>query len=100
MKPKPWHWLVLIAVALAVFVAPYACPWPDGLEHVVERLGFADRGEGPPVVRSPLPDYCVPFLRNSRLGTAVSGLLGAAVMFGLVYGLGRLLARRGATDDR
>ena len=28
------------SLGLAVFVAPFACPWPDGLESVAARLGF------------------------------------------------------------
>ncbi len=28
------------SLALGLFVSPFACPWPDGLERVVERLGI------------------------------------------------------------
>src|SRR5262245_10589573 len=31
---------LLICVGLAVFVAPFACSWPDGLESVGKALGF------------------------------------------------------------
>ena len=32
-------------LGLAVFVAPFACPWPDGLESVAARLGFEHKAE-------------------------------------------------------
>ena len=99
MKLKLWHWLLLAAIALAAVVAPFACPWPDGFEHVAEKLGFAEGGEGAPLVRSPLPDYSTPGVGSERLGTSVAGLVGIALMFALVYGLSKRLARRGEADD-
>ncbi len=100
MKLKLWHWILFAALLIAGALSPFASSFPDGLEHVAEALGFAHKGEAPPLVKSPLPDYTLPFVHNDRLATSLAGILGVLVMFGLVYGLGRLLANRGETDDR
>ena len=80
----------LITVGLAVFVAPFACPWPDGLEKVAEKLGFAHQA-GPGVLAAPMPDYQIPFIGSATGATAVAGLVGAAVAFGAAYALARML---------
>lgn len=81
---------LLITAGMAVFVAPFACPWPDGLEKVAEHLGFDGRA-GSSLVPAPMPDYQIPLLGSATVATAVAGLLGAAVAFGAAYGLARLL---------
>ena len=49
--PRPWGELVryglLVALGVAIFVAPFACPWPDGLESVAAKLGFEHRAAQP-----------------------------------------------------
>ncbi|NCO38659.1 MAG: hypothetical protein COZ06_32680 [Armatimonadetes bacterium CG_4_10_14_3_um_filter_66_18] len=100
MKLKLWHWILFAALLIAGALSPFASPFPDGLEHVAEALHFAHRGEGPPLLKSPLPDYALPFIHNERVATSLAGILGVLTMFGLVYGLGRLLASRGEADDR
>jgi cobalt/nickel transport system permease protein len=81
---------LLITAGMAVFVAPFACPWPDGLEKVAEHLGFAGLA-GSGVITAPMPDYQIPFLGSATVATAVAGLVGAAVAFGVAYVLARLL---------
>lgn len=94
---------LLITAGLAVFVAPFACPWPDGLEKVAERLGF-DQQAGPGVLAAPMPDYQIPFIGSATVATAVAGLVGAAVAFGAAYALARMLTpaltlKSGACDS-
>ena len=45
---------MLIALGLALFVSPFACPWPDGLDHVAESLVFQSQTLRAPVVASPM----------------------------------------------
>jgi cobalt/nickel transport system permease protein len=85
---------LLVAAGIAVFVAPWASPWPDGLEKVAETLGFADRAAERPLVPSPLPDYAVPGIVPEALTTAVAGLIGVAVVFLIVLGAARLVLSR------
>ncbi len=80
----------LLALGMAVFVAPFACPWPDGLEHVAERLGFANRAAGP-VVQTQLADYQVPFIGSPLLATAIAGVIGTVAAFFAAWVLARIL---------
>ena len=44
-----------VALAVAVFLAPFASEYDDGLEWVGGKLGFLK--EGTPVLAAPIPDY-------------------------------------------
>jgi cobalt/nickel transport system permease protein len=86
---------LLVALGLVVFVAPLASNWPDGLEMVAERLGFAHRASATRSVPPPLRDYAVPVIRSPVASTVVAGGSGTAVAFVLAYLLARLLVPRG-----
>jgi len=83
---------LLIALGLAVFVAPFACPWPDGLEVVAMKLGFDRPPE--PVLAAPASDYHVPGIHSAVAATALAGALGTLVVFALALVLGRMLVRK------
>ncbi len=89
-------WLA-IGLALAALVVLAASVWasgePDGLERVAGDLGFIDQGAEPGF--QVLPDYTLPGLEGT-VSTLVAGLIGVAVIFGLMLVLGRVLARRQA----
>ncbi len=93
---RPWGELVryglLATLGVAVFVAPFACPWPDGLESVAAKLGFEHKAI-PPVVRVPAPGYGVPGMHWAAGATALAGAAGAAIAFGLSVLLARSLVR-------
>jgi cobalt/nickel transport system permease protein len=79
--------------ALALFVSPFACTWPDGLERVVERLGiepYRARLQLP----APLRGYVVPGLDGSWLGTSIAALVGTAVVFAVCLVIGLALTPR------
>jgi cobalt/nickel transport system permease protein len=84
---------LLVALGLAVFVAPFACPWPDGLESVAAKLGFEGRGASA-IVHAPVPDYRLPGIHSAAGATALAGALGTVVVFGLALLLGRILVRK------
>ncbi len=95
-RPRMWTFAAIalvVALALVVFVAPFASPWPDGLEKVAEDTGFATASTEPLWTFSPLPDYTVPVLGEGMWSTAVAGLVGTLVLCGLVLVLGRILGR-------
>lgn len=81
---------LVLAIGLAVFVAPFACPWPDGLESVAKRLGFEHQAS-PSVIHTPLADYHLPYFGSATTATAVAGLIGTVVAFVAAYVLARLL---------
>ncbi len=90
---KKYWWLLglLLALGVALF-SPLASPHPDGLERVAEDQGFLDAGQEPPY--QVVPDYLFPGIASEPLATIAAGGLGTLVVFGLGYGLARLLRRR------
>lgn len=85
---------LVVALALVIFAAPFASPWPDGLERVAEDQGFAAAAAEEPLWRlSPLPDYTVPALGEGMWSTAAAGVVGTLVLCALVLLLGRALGR-------
>jgi cobalt/nickel transport system permease protein len=82
-----------VALAVAVFVAPLACGWPDGLEFVGEKLGFLGGSATVKPVQAPMPDYELPFLGEQpvMLMTAMAGVIGTLAVFGLGWGMSRIL---------
>jgi len=85
---------LIVSAALVLLIAPFASSWPDGLERVAINLGFIEKGEGLPVLRSPMPDYMLNFIKNEGLSTVLAGLTGVMVIFFLVCLIGLLLKRR------
>lgn len=83
---------LLISLGLALFVAPLACPWPDGLDKAAEKLGFKDKASEAVAVRPLLPDYKVPNMRSPIVATSVAGAAGTVFVFGLAWALARALA--------
>jgi cobalt/nickel transport system permease protein len=91
-----------VALAIAVFLAPFASQSPDGLEFVGDRLGFAPDGSPRPLVRAPISDYQLPGVSDVKVATAAAGLVGTLVVFGVAWGMARALSQskwREATPD-
>jgi cobalt/nickel transport system permease protein len=86
-----------VAAGIAAFLAPFASAWPDGLEHVADRLGLGDKAAA--TWAAPLPDYAVPFIESAGMATALAGLVGVAVTAGLGWLLSRNLHRGHPSHD-
>ncbi len=83
---------MLAVLGVAVFVVPFACSWPDGLEMVAARFGFHSHAQAAQTAWVvPAPDYKIPGLPWAYAGTVVAGVAGTMVVFGLACLLGRLL---------
>jgi hypothetical protein len=91
-----WWWVIGLGIAAVVVIllAPLASPDPDGLESVAEAQGWLDTALDP--IYHLIPDYTVPGLDGS-LSTIVAGLIGVALVFLGMLGLGWLLRRRRPT---
>lgn len=84
------------AMAVAGALSLIASQHPDGLERVAEDKGFLEKGEGEPIVASPMPDYVFPRVKNEKVAASLAGIFGTAVVFGAGYGLAVILKRKSA----
>ena len=95
-----------IALGIAVFLAPFACEFPDGLEYVGKYLRFLPNDAQAPVLPLPSPmegyELKIPGLSHAGVATALAGMVGTLVVFGLSWSMARILPqtkREGATLD-
>ncbi|MGE5609398.1 MAG: energy-coupling factor ABC transporter permease [Bacillota bacterium] len=84
---------MVIAIGLALFVAPFASQLPDGLEKAAMELGFAGHAAAP-AVAAPIAEYQVPGIRSATMATAIAGVIGTVVAFAFALLLARLLIPR------
>jgi hypothetical protein len=89
-----WVAGIAIAILVVVLLAPRASSDPDGLNRVATDNGFIGQAEN--VFSGVLGGYRIPGIGDPAVSTIVSGLLGLAIILGLVFLIGRVLARRKA----
>lgn len=83
---------IVISVVVVVAAALFASGDPDGLERVAEDEGFIERAQD--ALYELFPDYTIPGIEDPVVTTVLSGLVGVAVVFALMWLVGRMLARR------
>jgi hypothetical protein len=88
MKFKWWHGVLILALLL-VILSPLASSSPDGLERIAEDKGFLSAALEP--LFKVVPDYLVPGVNNEAVATILAGIVGILVLFGIGYGLAKLL---------
>ena len=76
-------------VVVLSILTPLASKLPDGLEKVASDKGFIDVALAP--IFNIFPDYVIPGVTNEALAVISAGLLGTLILFGIGYGLARLL---------
>ena len=89
-----------VALALAFFVSPYASSDPDGLERVAIDNGFDSAADEHAMADSPLADYGVDGVDDSKLSTGLAGVIGVALCFAigaLLFFVIRVIRKRQAT---
>jgi hypothetical protein len=88
-----YWWVAGLAIAgiVAILASAFASGDPDGLDSVAIEQGFEEAGREPGFEL--LPDYTIPGLDGTQ-STILAGIVGIAIVFGLMLLLGRLLARR------
>jgi cobalt/nickel transport protein len=88
-------WIGLgVSLLLALFLSPFASSSPDGLEKVAEMKGFSEKGEGWKVWKyAPFSEYAIPWIKNEKVSTALSGLIGTLAIFFIAMGIGKLIKR-------
>ena len=85
---------VTAALGIALFVAPFASPLPDGLERAAEQLGIPTAAS-PPASPAPMPGYEVPGVGSPAATTALAGAIGTVVVFFIGYLLARVAVPAG-----
>jgi hypothetical protein len=81
---------LIVALALAFFVSPFASSSPDGLNKVAIDEGFAEQEQEHATADSPLAGYAVEGVDDEGLSTGLSGIIGVAITFGvglIIFGL-------------
>jgi cobalt/nickel transport system permease protein len=84
---------LVASLALALFVSPFACTWPDGLERVAERLGLEPASVRLPF-DAPLRSYALPSVPRSPWTLSMAAAIGTLLAFAICVVLGVLLAPR------
>jgi cobalt/nickel transport system permease protein len=77
---------LLVCLGLAIFVAPFACQWPDGLQAIAARFGLSAKPG-----TAPLAEYQFPLIGSATMATAVAGAIGTVVAFIAAYTLARVV---------
>lgn len=79
----------MVLTLLLAILSPLASSSPDGLERVAEDKGFIHAALAP--IFKIFPDYVIPGVPNVVVATILAALLGALVLFGIGFGLAKLL---------
>jgi cobalt/nickel transport system permease protein len=87
------------SLGVAVLLAPWANPNPDGLERVTIDRGIASLGHIPDLA-SPLADYAVAGVAQHQLTVALAGAAGTVAVAALAWGAARLLAAGAPPSDQ
>ncbi len=100
-----WQWgqIVLggvgVALAVAVFLSPFAYAQPDGLEFVGEKLHLlpgSGAATSPAPFSAPIADYelKLPGLEHLKVATSAAGVVGTLVVFGVAWAMAKILPAR------
>ena len=89
---------LMIALALAFFVSPYASTSPDGLNKVAADEGFDGSAQEHALDDSPVAGYAVKGVDDAKLSKGLSGIIGVTMTFGIGLILFGLLAVLPAID--
>lgn len=83
-----------ISIGLAMFVAPFASGWPDGLDRTAEVLGFSGSAAEVRAIPAPVVDYRMPGVGSEAIATGTAGLAGTVVVFVIAWVTARGVLRR------
>jgi cobalt/nickel transport system permease protein len=103
MKPaaRPLRWLwgvlgVLILLTPIGVLAPGTAWGEWSSEQITARIGYVPTGfeKLGSLWKAAMPDYATPGVSNAMLGYLIAAVVGAALVAGITWGVGALLARR------
>jgi cobalt/nickel transport protein len=77
---------LLVALALALLVSPFADSDPDGLNKVAADEGFASAEQEHDLADGPVAGYEVNGVDDDRVSTGLAGIIGVLLTFGIGVG--------------
>ncbi|MGW0391132.1 energy-coupling factor ABC transporter permease [Streptomyces sp. NPDC003042] len=95
---KVWATGLITAVVLAGFVSFYASASPDGLEKVAADQGIDEKAREHGAAGSPLADYSVKDVSDTRLSGGLAGVIGVGVTVVVGTGIFWTVRRRRAEE--
>jgi cobalt/nickel transport protein len=94
---RKWIVVAIITLVVAGVISHFTSSHPDGLQRVAENYGFMDKAKKPSwtawISGYELPGIAIPILR-----VGLAGIIGAALLFLILYGLTAKLTRREEED--
>ena len=75
---RPVAWTVPALFGAAILATPFASKFPDGLNYLSEKLGFASSAQA--ATHAMMSSYRVPGIQNLGLGALVSAFIGAVIV--------------------
>ncbi len=95
---------LVLALCIAAFLSPFASKDPDGLDRVSKDLKFEEKAAAePPAKQLPFSqifsDYSFKAISDEKVSTALAGVTGTLVVFGLAWGIGKLTVRNSAPKE-
>ena len=93
-----------LALSIAAFLSPFASKDPDGLDRVSQDLKFEEKAAAePPTKQLPFSqifsEYSFKASSDEKVSTALAGITGTLVVFGLTWGIGKLTVRNSAPKE-
>lgn len=83
--------LALVSLVTSLVLSSFASGNPDGLEKVAIDHGFASSAVS--IWNGFIPEYYLSWIGNDMLASGLAGLIGTALVFGIVYGMMFVLVR-------
>jgi cobalt/nickel transport protein len=86
------------SLAIAIFVSPFASSNPDGLDRVAQDHHFEHKAKTHPLsqklsAQAIFDEYALKGV-SEPVATPLAGLIGTLVVFGLSWGLGKVLVKK------
>ena len=99
MKGRSIATTLFVSIIVVAIAAAYASNKPDGLEWVSEGLGFATSPDKASSL-APFNSYDVPAMGHSFLSTFITGIIGIAAVFIVVYLAGKFILGLGSRQKK
>jgi cobalt/nickel transport protein len=84
-----------VALLVALFLSPFASTSPERLEKIAEAKRVSETGEGWKFwEHAPFSNYTLPWIKNAKVSTALSGFAGTLAIFFITIGIAKMIRKR------